>query len=118
MARNPVTAKERRGLIAVAVVSLLVVGGGYALRSCRSVSSSYVPAGAVVGRDGRLIPADSAGMRTSGESGRSDVSGDSDSTRHGKKSRDRSGRQKPGKKKSGSSGKTPPPARDYLEDPL
>lgn len=37
MARNPITARERRGLLAVAVVSLLVTGAGIMVRNCRKL---------------------------------------------------------------------------------
>ena len=60
MGRNPVTARERRGLLTVAAVSLLVVGCGYAMRTCRNASVPMAPPLEVMTDDGRFVTADSA----------------------------------------------------------
>ena len=67
MGRNPVTARERRGLLTVAAVSLLVVGCGYAMRTCRNASVPMAPPLEVMTDDGAVrVRRDSADVRKSG----------------------------------------------------
>lgn len=106
MARNPVTARERRGILAVAAVSLLVVGCGYAMRTCRNASVPVAPPLETLVPDGSVIPADSAYARVN------------DSMRKARKTRRDTTRRRAKKRKSKNTAKPKPSPRDYLEDDI
>lgn len=72
MTSHPLTASERRGILIVAIISLLISGGGLFVSRCGGGEGSYLPGEAEVLYD----PAD--GLFTDGE-GRESASGSVDS---------------------------------------
>ena len=65
MMKNPVTASERRGIIVVAVLALLITGGGWLVSTCRRQSPETVPPEVAV-----LVRGDSVGDGVGESSGK------------------------------------------------
>lgn len=106
MARHPLTSRERRGVIILAVVAFLIIGMGVASRQCATSAVRLTPETETVS-----VP-DSVG----GEEGKEKKSGS-------KKKKDRKeGRRKKSGRKSrrqrGNASRQLPPPRDYLTDTI
>ena len=86
--KNPLTSKERRGLVAVAAAALLCIGSGFIFRNCGSRNAAG-PAVTVIDND------------SVGNGRRDSVSGKTDKAGKSGKS-DRSERKKKGVKKKAS----------------
>ena len=99
--KNPLTSKERRGLVAVAAAALLCIGSGFIFRNCGGRNAGSVSRVTVVDNDS---VADAAGSR------RDSISG---------KSKEKASKRKRGKKKKASSAKREKayPVRSPLDEP-
>ena len=85
--KNPLTSKERRGLVAVAAAALLCIGSGFIFRNCGGRNAGSVSRVTVVNNDS---------VADASESRRDSISG---------KSKDKDPKKKRGRKKKASSRK-------------